>query len=143
MVCWVQDGRLLKQLADTIGGVIHCISYAIKTTEKALLNAKTTRRGVREAFASKLQGTMDKLVSGKQQRSRVDTKSGPHRPHECIHKRAGRKVTFECESAVKVVKDRPVYCAVGEWFCYDIETSLPCIETVMLYDLSVRGYIYG
>jgi len=109
-----------------------------KTTEKTSQDAKPTRRGVRAAFASKLQGTLDKLVSGKQQKGRVGAKS---RPHERIHKRAGRKVTLEYGS---VVKDRSVYdCAVGEWFCHDIEMSLPYIETIMLYDLLVRGYIYG
>jgi len=69
-------------------------------------------------------------------RDRVDTKSGPHRPHERIHKRAGKNVTLECGSVVKVVEDRTVH-----WFCHDIEMNPPFIEMVMLYEL--LEYIYG
>jgi hypothetical protein len=40
---------------------------------------------------------------------------------------AGRKVMFECRSAVKVVKEPSVYRG-GEWFRDDIVTSLPYVE---------------
>ena len=43
-------------------------------------DAKTTRRGGRATFASKLQGTLGKLVSGEQRKDQVVTKSGPPRP---------------------------------------------------------------
>jgi hypothetical protein len=95
----------LKQLAGTVGeGVTHGISSAIKKSTvttlkqvhdqvaKTLPDAKTTRRSVRAAFASKLQDTLDKLVSGEQQKGRVDTKSGPHRPGEHIHKQGKRSI---------------------------------------------------
>jgi hypothetical protein len=45
---------------------------------------------------------------------------------------AGQEVTLECGSVVKVVKDRSTYRG-GEWFCDDIETSLPYVETVTPY----------
>jgi hypothetical protein len=44
----------------------------------------------------------------------------------------GREVTLECGSVVKVVKDKSTYRG-GEWFCDDIETSLPYVETVTPY----------
>jgi len=46
---------------------------------------------------------------------------------------AGREVTLACGSTVKVVKEASVYLG-GEWFCNDIETSLPYVETVTSYD---------
>src|SRR5713226_7207786 len=46
---------------------------------------------------------------------------------------AGREVTLACESLVKVVKETSVYHG-GEWFCSDIETSLPYIETITPYN---------
>ena len=45
---------------------------------------------------------------------------------------AGRGVTLECGSVVKVVNDMSVYCG-GEWFLDDIESSLPYVETVTPY----------
>jgi len=45
---------------------------------------------------------------------------------------AGQEVTLECGSVVKVVKEMTSYCG-GEWFCDDIETSLPYVETVAPY----------
>ena len=46
---------------------------------------------------------------------------------------AGRKVMLACGSLVKVVKETSVYHG-GEWFCSDIETSLPYIETITPYN---------
>ena len=46
---------------------------------------------------------------------------------------AGREVTLACGSTVKVVKEASVYRG-GEYFCNDIETSLPYVETVTSYD---------
>jgi hypothetical protein len=46
---------------------------------------------------------------------------------------AGREVTLACGSLVKVVKETSVYHG-GEWFCSDIETSLPYIETITRYN---------
>jgi hypothetical protein len=47
---------------------------------------------------------------------------------------AGREVTLENGSVVKVVKEPSVHRG-GEWFCEDIETrSLPYVETVAPYD---------
>jgi hypothetical protein len=46
---------------------------------------------------------------------------------------AGREVTLACGSMVKVVKEASVYRG-GEYFCNDIETSLPYVETVTSYD---------
>ena len=48
---------------------------------------------------------------------------------------AGREVTLACGSLVKVVKETSVYHG-GEWFCSDIETSLPYIETIIPYNES-------
>lgn len=45
---------------------------------------------------------------------------------------SGREVTLESGSVVKVVKEPSVYRR-GEWFRYDIETSLPYVETVALH----------
>jgi hypothetical protein len=45
---------------------------------------------------------------------------------------AGREVTLECGSVVKVVKETSVYRG-GEWFCDDIESGLPYVETVTPY----------
>lgn len=45
---------------------------------------------------------------------------------------AGREVTLECGSVVKVVKETSVYRG-GEWFVDDIESSLPYVETVTPY----------
>ncbi|KAF8488247.1 hypothetical protein F5888DRAFT_1342986 [Russula emetica] len=45
---------------------------------------------------------------------------------------AGREVTLESGSVVKVVKEPSVYRG-GEWFRDDIETSLPYVETAALY----------
>jgi hypothetical protein len=94
----------LKQFAGAVGeGVAQGISIAFKKTTastlkqvqeqvaKTLPDAKTTRRGVSAAFASKL-GTLGKLVSGEQQKDRVDTKSGPPRPSERIHKQGKRSI---------------------------------------------------
>ena len=46
---------------------------------------------------------------------------------------AGREVTLACGSVVKVVKEASVYCG-GEYFCSDIETSMPYVETVTSYN---------
>jgi len=46
---------------------------------------------------------------------------------------AGREVTLACESLVKVVTETSVYHG-GKWFCSDIETSLPYIETITPYN---------
>ena len=46
---------------------------------------------------------------------------------------AGREVTLACESLVKVVTETSVYHG-GKWFCSDIETSLPYIETIAPYN---------
>ena len=43
-----------------------------------------------------------------------------------------KEVTLECGSIVKVVDERTSYRG-GEWFCDDIETSLPYIETAAPY----------
>lgn len=60
----------------------------MKTTAKTLPDAKTTRRGVRAASAPELQGTQDKLNSGKQQKGWVGIiTSGPHSSHERIYNR--------------------------------------------------------
>ena len=45
---------------------------------------------------------------------------------------AGREVTVECGSVVKVVREPSIYRG-GEWFRNDIETSLPYVETVVPY----------
>jgi len=45
---------------------------------------------------------------------------------------AGREVTLENGSVVKVVKEPSVYRG-GEWFREDIETSLPYVETAVPY----------
>ena len=45
---------------------------------------------------------------------------------------AGREVTLECGSVVNVAKETSVYRG-GEWFCDDIEPSLPYVETVTPY----------
>ena len=44
----------------------------------------------------------------------------------------GKEVTLECGSVVKVVDETSSYRG-GEWFCDDIETSLPYVETVTPY----------
>ena len=104
--CQVQDGRLLKQFAGTVGeGVSHGISSAIKKTTVSTLkqvqeqvaktlppDAKTTRHGVRASFASRLQGTLDKLASGEQEKDWVDPKSGPPPLPERIHKQGKRSI---------------------------------------------------
>jgi len=41
----------------------------------------------------------------------------------------GKEVKLECGSVVKVVKEMSSYRG-GEWFCDDIETSLPYVETI-------------
>ena len=46
---------------------------------------------------------------------------------------AGREVTLACGSVVKVVKEPSVYRG-GEYFCDDIETILPYVETATSYD---------
>jgi hypothetical protein len=89
----------LKQFAGTVGGgVASGISSAIKKTTVSTLkqvheqvaktspDAKTTRGGARAAFASKLQGALDKLGSSEQPKDRVDTKSGPPPLPERIHR---------------------------------------------------------
>jgi hypothetical protein len=45
---------------------------------------------------------------------------------------AGREVTLACGSVIKVVKEMSSYRG-GEWFCDDIETNLPYVETVTPY----------
>jgi len=45
---------------------------------------------------------------------------------------AGREVKLEGGSVVKVVKEKSVYRG-GEWFCDDIESSLPYVETATPY----------
>jgi hypothetical protein len=90
----------LKQIADTVGeGVTKGISSTIKKTTASTLKqvqervAKTsTRRGVKGFFASALQDTLNEFVSGEQQRDRVDTKSGPPRRPERIHKQGERSI---------------------------------------------------
>jgi hypothetical protein len=95
----------LKQSAGTVrNGVTHGTSSAKKKTTastlkqvqkqvaKALPGAKTTRRGAEEAVGSKLRGTSDKLVSGKKQKPRGDTKSGPPRRPERIPKQGKQSV---------------------------------------------------
>ena len=94
----------MKQFAGTVGGgVASGISNAIKETTVSALkqvqgqvaktspDAKTTRGGLRAAFASKLQGTLDKLGSSEQPKDRVDTKSDPPLP-ERIHKQRKRLI---------------------------------------------------
>ncbi|KAI0280921.1 hypothetical protein BGY98DRAFT_961275 [Russula aff. rugulosa BPL654] len=44
----------------------------------------------------------------------------------------GKEVTLECGSVVKVVKEMSSYRG-GEWFCDDIETGLPYVETLTPY----------
>ena len=44
----------------------------------------------------------------------------------------GEEVTLECGSVLKVVEEMSSYRG-GEWFCDDIETSLPYVETVTPY----------
>ena len=50
---------------------------------------------------------------------------------------ARRKVTPACGSIVKVVNEASVYRG-GEFFCNDIETSLPYVETTLSYDGSLE-----
>jgi hypothetical protein len=54
---------------------------------------------------------------------------------------AERKVTLACRSMVKAVKEASVYCGSG-YFCNDIKTSLPYVETVIkcrgCYDISIN-----
>jgi hypothetical protein len=45
---------------------------------------------------------------------------------------SGKEVMLECGSVVKVVKEMTSYRG-GEWFCDDIETSLPYVETTTPY----------
>lgn len=45
----------------------------------------------------------------------------------------GKEITLESGSVVKVVKEMSSYRG-GEWFCDDIETGLPYVETVTRYD---------
>jgi len=84
----------LKQLAGVVGeGVTQSITSALKkgtvTTLKQVAknlpdaNQKTTKRGGKASFASKLQGTLEKMVSGSQQKV---TKPSPHSPHQHAHK---------------------------------------------------------
>jgi hypothetical protein len=95
----------VKQSAGTVReGVTHGISSAKKKTTASTVkqvqkqaaktspDAKTTRRGVKAASAPKLQGTLNKSVSGKQQKDRVDTKSGRPRPPGRIHKQGKRSI---------------------------------------------------
>jgi hypothetical protein len=49
----------------------------------------------------------------------------------------GEEVRLECGSVVKVVKEVSTYRG-GEWFCGDIETSLPYVETITPY-LGCKG----
>jgi hypothetical protein len=44
----------------------------------------------------------------------------------------GKEVKLECGSVVKVVKEMSSYPG-GEWFCDDIESSLPYVETITPY----------
>ena len=44
----------------------------------------------------------------------------------------GKEVKLECGSVVKVVKEMSSYRG-GEWFCDDIETGLPYVETITPY----------
>jgi hypothetical protein len=44
----------------------------------------------------------------------------------------GEEVKLECGSVVKVVKEMSSYRG-GEWFCDDIETGLPYVETITPY----------
>ena len=53
---------------------------------------------------------------------------------------AGREVTLASGSIVKVVKELSVYRG-GEWFRDDIETSLPYVETTVLYEEECRGVL--
>ena len=46
----------------------------------------------------------------------------------------GKEVKLECGNIVKVVEETSSYRG-GEWFCDDIETSLPYVETVTPYPL--------
>ncbi|KAH9994637.1 hypothetical protein BJV77DRAFT_293127 [Russula vinacea] len=93
------DGTLLKQLAGVVGeGITQSITSAIKkstvTTLKQVAktmpdsNQKTTQRGLKASFASKLQGTLDKLVSSSPQNVQVDPKSSPHGGQEHVRKQA-------------------------------------------------------
>ena len=51
---------------------------------------------------------------------------------------ARREVTLECGSVVKVVNDTSVYSGV-EWFCDDIESSLPyCMSRLSRHTSAVR-----
>ena len=45
--------------------------------------------------------------------------------------------TLESGNMIKVVKEPSVYCG-GEWFCDDIETSLPYVETTVRHDWCVE-----
>ncbi len=45
---------------------------------------------------------------------------------------AGKEVTLECRSVVRIVKEMSSYRG-GKWFCDDIETSSPCVEGIMSY----------
>jgi hypothetical protein len=45
----------------------------------------------------------------------------------------GKEVTLECGSVIKVVDETSVYRG-GEWFCDDIESSMPYVETVTPYE---------
>ena len=46
---------------------------------------------------------------------------------------AGRGVTLENGSVIKVFKG-PSVCRAGVWFCEEVETSLPYVETATSYD---------
>lgn len=52
---------------------------------------------------------------------------------EVLGGEAGKEVELECGSVVKVVEETTSYRG-GEWFCDDIESSLPYVETVTPYD---------
>jgi hypothetical protein len=52
---------------------------------------------------------------------------------EVVGGEAGKEVKLECGSVIKVVEETSVYRG-GEWFCDDIESSLPYVETVTPYD---------
>ena len=82
-------------------GVIHGISSAMKkATTKTLPDAVTARGDVKAVVVLKIQGTLNKLISGKQRKCEVDTKSGFNRLRERIHEHAEEEVTLEYGSVV-------------------------------------------
>ena len=72
----------MKLLVAKIKDVAHCIPNPIKkTTAKTIPDAQMTHSGMIAASARKLQGILDDLIFGKQQKGRVGIKSGPPRTH--------------------------------------------------------------